>query len=71
MSELKCLRCSNKMEYLKEYRFDSQDNNRGFLGSFFDVEEQLVFKVYVCPHCGHSEFFYMGAKKGLDGWNDW
>jgi predicted nucleic-acid-binding Zn-ribbon protein len=61
-----CLRCKSEMEYLKEYRFDSQDNNRGLFSAFFDVEEHLIFNIYVCPNCRHTEFFYNGALKGLD-----
>ncbi|GAA0180074.1 hypothetical protein SH2C18_28280 [Clostridium sediminicola] len=68
---ISCLRCNSIMQYLKEYRFDSQDNNRGILGALFDVEEHLMFKVYVCPKCRHTEFFYIGARKGFDEWNDW
>lgn len=61
-----CLRCKSEMEYLKEYRFDSQDNNRGLFSAFFDVEEHLIFNIYVCPNCRHTEFFYNGTLKGLD-----
>ena len=39
---MKCLRCENEMKFLKEYRFDSQDNNRGVLGFLFDIEDHLV-----------------------------
>lgn len=63
---VECLRCKSQMEYLKEYRFDSQDNNRGLFSAFFDVEEHLIFDIYVCPHCKHTEFFYGGALKGFD-----
>ena len=44
---MECLRCNTELKFLKEYRFDSQDNNRGILKSLFDVEEHLIFKVYV------------------------
>lgn len=71
MKQLECLRCSNAMEYLKEYRFDSQDNNRGILGALLDVEEHLILKVYVCPKCRHADFFYVGKRAGFDEWNDW
>jgi predicted nucleic-acid-binding Zn-ribbon protein len=68
--EIKCLRCEAQMEYLKEYRFDSQDNRRGMLAAIFDYEENLVFKVFVCPKCRHTEFFYAGKVEGLDDWID-
>jgi hypothetical protein len=63
---MKCVPCSQEMSYLKEYRFDSQDNNRGLLGSLFDIEERLVFDIYVCPRCRRTEFIYKGEKKGID-----
>lgn len=69
--EIDCIRCNNRMEYLKEYRFDSQDNNRGFLGALFDWEEHLTFELYVCPKCRHTEFFYTGSREGFDEWLDW
>ncbi len=69
--QLSCLRCGHEMKYIKEYRFDSQDNNRGLLGALFDVEEHLTFRVYVCPKCRHTEFFYTGSRQGFDEWLDW
>jgi len=59
------------MKYLKEYRFDSQDNNRGILEALFDIEEHLTFGVYVCPKFRHTEFFFTGAREGFYEWNDW
>ena len=44
--QFECLRCKEQMKYLKEYRFDSQDNNRGILGALFDIEEHLTFDIY-------------------------
>jgi len=64
--DAKCLRCEHKMRFLKQYKFDSQDNNRGLLSSIFDVEERLIFDVYVCPKCKHTEFFHKGTDQGLD-----
>lgn len=63
---IQCLRCNSQMEYLKEYRFDSQDNNRGLLRALFDVEEHLIFDIYVCTNCRHSEFFYGGSLTRFD-----
>ena len=62
-----CLRCNLAMEYLKEYKFESQDNNRGVFGALFDVEERLIFDLYVCPQCRRSESIYKGAKRHYDG----
>jgi predicted nucleic-acid-binding Zn-ribbon protein len=69
--QFECLRCKEQMKYLKEYRFDSQDNNRGILEALFDIEEHLTFGVYVCPKFRHTEFFFTGAREGFDEWNDW
>jgi len=69
--KIECLRCNTPMKYLKEYRFNSQDNNRGFLGALFDIEEHLTFDVYVCARCRHTEFFFAGKREGFDEWNDW
>ncbi|MGG7162724.1 zinc ribbon domain-containing protein [Clostridium ihumii] len=63
---MNCLRCNSEMKYLKEYRFESQDNNRGFFAAVFDYEEHLIFDVYVCSKCKHSEFIYKGTLSGLD-----
>lgn len=62
---IECLRCKIEMKFLKEYRFDSQDNNRGMLGFLFDIEDHLVFDVYVCPKCRRTEFIY---KNSLGSW---
>jgi hypothetical protein len=63
---MNCLACKEKMTYLKEYKFDSQDNNRGLLGSIFDIEERLVFDIHVCRSCRRTEFIYKGNQKDLD-----
>lgn len=63
---MECLRCKSEMNFLKEYKFESQDQNRGLLSALFDVEEHLIFEVYVCPDCRHTEFFYSGRSKWLD-----
>lgn len=67
MKSLNCLRCQGEMKYLKEYKFESQDNNRGLFGAIFDNEERLVFDVYVCTGCRHTEFFFTGSSKKCDG----
>lgn len=63
---VECLRCHGTMRYLKEYRFDSRDNNRGLLGAIFDIEEHLIFDIYVCPECRHTELFYTGSVERFD-----
>ena len=45
--KMECLRCKEELKFLKEYRFDSQEANRGFFKAIFDVEEHLIFKIYV------------------------
>jgi len=70
LSKALCLRCNSPMQYLKEYRFDSQDNNRGVFAAIFDYEEHLIFRIYVCSKCRHTEFFYVGKREGLDDWVD-
>ena len=67
MKPIKCLRCQGEMKYLKEYKFESQDNNRGLFGAIFDIEERLIFDVYVCTGCRHTEFFFTGSSKKWDG----
>ena len=67
MKPMNCLRCQGEMKYLKEYKFESQDNNRGLFGAIFDIEERLVFDVYVCTSCRHTEFFFTGSSKKWDG----
>lgn len=57
---MECLRCKSEIKFLKEYRIDSQENNRGLLKAFFDVEDHLIFDVYVCPNCRKTEFVYKG-----------
>lgn len=63
---MECLRCNSELKFLKEYRFDSQDANRGFFKAIFDVEENLIFKIYVCSKCNHTEFIYSGSFTWLD-----
>lgn len=61
-----CLRCNINMDYLKEYKFESQENKRGFFDTIFDVEERLIFDLYVCPQCRRTEFIYKGSKRKMD-----
>lgn len=63
---MNCLACHVEMKYLKEYKFYSQDNNRGFFATVFGYEERLIFDVYVCPRCKRSEFIYKGSSDKLD-----
>ncbi len=61
-----CLRCKSPMKYLKQYRFDSRDENRGLFGAIFDIEEHLTFDIYVCPDCRHTEFFLSDIHETFD-----
>jgi predicted nucleic-acid-binding Zn-ribbon protein len=63
---LSCLRCQGEMKYLKEYKFDSQDNKRDFFSALFDIEEPLTFDLYVCAHCRHSEFIFKGSSQWFE-----
>lgn len=63
---LKCLRCGGKMKFLKEYRFDTQKEYRDFISTIIDYEEAIVFNVYVCEDCRHTEFFFVGIRTGID-----
>jgi len=62
----KCLRCGTEMEFIKEYRFDAEKADRGIFEAIFDIEENLLFLIYVCPKCRHTEFFYNGKITGID-----
>ena len=44
---MNCLRCNTEIKFLKTYRFDSQENNRGLFKMMFDIEDHLIFDVYV------------------------
>lgn len=61
-----CTRCSTSMQFMQTYRFDSRHNDRGLLGTLFDVEKHLILDVWVCPSCRKVEFFYGGERTRLD-----
>lgn len=62
---MNCLRCNTEIQFLKTYRFDSQESNRGLLKMMFDIEDHLIFDVYVCPNCKKAEFIYKGNLGGF------
>lgn len=64
--KMECLRCKEELKFLKEYRFDSQEANRGIFKAIFDLEEHLIFKLYVCPKYKHTEFIYSGNSNWID-----
>lgn len=63
---MNCLRCNGKMTNVGNYKFESQDNNRGIFGAIFDVEKHLSFEIYVCEKCKSSEFKYVGSSTRFD-----
>ncbi len=67
---MNCLRCNTEIKFLKEYRFDSQDSNRGLFKAIFDIEEHLVFDIYVCPKCKKTEFIYKNNLSGMESMMD-
>lgn len=56
---LECLRCEIRMNYLGNKSF----REWGFLGGLGIDRE--YFDVYVCPRCGHVEFFVDGIGNEL------
>lgn len=63
---MECLRCKENLKFLKEYRFDSQEASRSLIKAIFDIEEHLIFKIYICPKCNHTEFIYSGTSSWID-----
>ncbi|MGX4601753.1 zinc ribbon domain-containing protein [Faecalimicrobium sp. JNUCC 81] len=63
---MECLRCGKEIKLLKEYRFDSKDNNGKLLKELFDIEEHLIFNIYICSNCNHTEFIYVGNSNWID-----
>lgn len=62
---MECLRCNTELKFLKEYRFDSQDNNRGILKSLFDVEEHLILKYMYVQSVNIVSLYIMEVILGL------
>lgn len=61
-----CLRCNVEMQFLSEYRFESQENKRGLFDALFDIEKHLIFDIHVCPKCKRTEFIYKNVKRKKD-----
>lgn len=57
---MKCLRCGNLLQYSGTKGFH-QGTNLGALGDWGElfVGKENV-EMYVCPECGHVEFFAFG-----------
>jgi hypothetical protein len=52
-----CLRCEVRLRYVGEKSF-REGSNWGALGELGHLfEKQAAFDVYVCPRCGHVDFF--------------
>ena len=54
-SALRCLRCQKHMDYYGAKRFFEGGHLSAFMGDLFVNREE--FDVYICPACGHVEFF--------------
>jgi hypothetical protein len=56
-SDLSCLRCSRVLDFVGTRRFHegTRWGALGELGELFVNKES--FDVYLCPECGHVEFF--------------
>ena len=52
---LQCLRCRKDMEFYGNKRFHEGGHLASALGDMLVNRES--FDVYVCPQCGHVEFF--------------
>ena len=52
-----CLRCEVRLRYVGEKSF-REGTNWGALGELGHLfEKKAAFDVYVCPRCGHVDFF--------------
>ena len=57
-----CLRCEVKLRYVGEKSI-REGSNRGALGEIGHLfERSSSFDVYVCPQCGHVDFFVAPAE---------
>jgi hypothetical protein len=56
-----CLRCDVRLRYVGEKSF-REGTNWGVLGEIGHLfEQRSSFDVYVCPQCGHVDFFVRQA----------
>jgi len=59
-----CLRCEEKLEYAGRKKLHEGDN-WGVIGNIGEfLIEELSLDMYVCPQCGHVEFFADKTARG-------
>ena len=64
-NSIKCLRCSTGLGFAGTRRFH-EGEKWGALGNFAEAfVNRESFDVYVCPRCGHIEFFAEGVGEEL------
>ena len=62
--ELNCLRCGEKMAFLKNEKIQLGEAGTTLLGGIYSniTAGALEADIYVCPECGKLEFFRPGGK---------
>lgn len=59
-----CIKFNKELNSSKECGFYSQEKNREFFKDFFDIDDNLIFKMYVCPKCNYYDI----CKKSWFNW---